>query len=116
MLPNREMEMQRLLISRATLCGLVLGFALSLAVHSAEQPLRPCDQIIHICKQAGFVEGAYKKGYGLWLDCIDPIMRGTKQPAIADKRLPEVSSELIEACRQKDPKFGEHQKAQPRQP
>ncbi len=67
---------------------------------------RPCDQIIHLCKQAGFVEGDYKKGYGLWLDCIDPIMRGTKQPAIADKPLPQISPELIEACRQKDPNFG----------
>ena len=83
-----------------------VGLALSLAAQSAEQPLRPCDQIIHLCKQAGFVEGDYKKGYGLWLDCIDPIMRGTKQPAIADKPLPEISPELIEACRQKDPNFG----------
>lgn len=82
------------------------GLALSLAAQSAEQPPRPCDQIIHLCKQAGFVEGDYKKGYGLWLDCIDPIMRGTKQPAIADKPLPEISPELIEACRQKDPNFG----------
>ena len=65
------------------------GLALSLAAQSAQQPPRPCDQIIHLCKQAGFVEGDYKKGYGLWLDCIDPIMRGTKQPAIADKPLPE---------------------------
>jgi hypothetical protein len=34
-------------------------------------------------------------------------MGQTKQPAIADKPLPEVSAELIEACKQKDPKFGE---------
>jgi hypothetical protein len=33
-------------------------------------------------------------------------MRGTKQPAIADKPLPQVSLELIEACKQKDPRFG----------
>jgi hypothetical protein len=98
--------MWRRRISPATLGTFTVGLALSLAAHTAEQPLRPCDQIIHTCKQAGFVEGDYKKGYGLWIDCIDPIMRGTKQPAIAIKPLPEVSSELIEACRQKDPKFG----------
>jgi hypothetical protein len=93
-------------ISPATLGTFIVGITLSLAAHSAEQPLRPCDQIIHLCKQAGFVEGDYRKGYGLWIDCIDPIMRGTKQPAIADKPLPEVQSELIEACKQKDPSFG----------
>jgi hypothetical protein len=92
-------------ISPATLGIFTVGLALSLAA-SAEQPLRPCDRIIHACKQAGFVEGDYKKGYGLWIDCIDPIMRGTKQPANADKPLPQVSSELIEACKQKDPNFG----------
>jgi hypothetical protein len=93
-------------ISPATLATFTVGLALSLAGQSAEQSLRPCDQIIHACKHAGFVEGDYKKGYGLWIDCIDPIMRGTKQPAIADKPLPEVSSELIQACKQKDPNFG----------
>ena len=99
--------MRHVLVSPVALGSFTVGLALSLAAQSAEQPLRPCDQIIHICKQAGFVEGDYKKGYGLWLDCIDPIMRGTKQPAIADKPLPEVSPELIEACRQKDPRFGQ---------
>ena len=94
-------------ISLTTLGAFTVGLALSLAAHSAEQPLHPCDEIIHLCKHAGFVEGDYKKGYGLWLDCIDPIMRGTKQPAIADKPLPEVSAELIEACRQKDRNFGQ---------
>jgi len=92
----------------------IVGLALSLAAQCAEQPIHPCDQIIHLCKQAGFVEGDYKKGYGLWLDCIDPIMRGTKQPAIADKPLPEITQELIEACRQKDPKFGQRRGTLPK--
>jgi hypothetical protein len=93
-------------ITPVTLGTFTVGLALSLSAQSAEQTPHPCDQIIHACKRAGFVEGDYKKGYGLWIDCIDPIMRGTKQPAIADKPLPEVSAELIEACRQKDPRFG----------
>jgi hypothetical protein len=99
--------MRHMRFSLATLGTFTVGLALSLAAQSAEQPIRPCDQIIHACKQAGFVEGDYKKGYGLWIDCIDPIMRGTKQPAIADKPLPQVAAELIEACKQKDPNFGE---------
>lgn len=101
-------------ISPATLSIFVAGLTLSLAAPSAEQEARPCDQIIHLCKRAGFVEGDYKKGYGLWLDCIDPIMRGTKQPAIADKPLPEVSPELIGACKQKDPNFGQHRAPPPK--
>ena len=98
--------MRHILISPARFGIFTLGLALAVTAKSAEQTLHPCDQIIHACKHAGFVEGDYKKGYGLWIDCIDPIMRGTKQPAIADKPLPEVSAELIEACRQKDPHFG----------
>lgn len=105
--------MRYMRISPVTLGTFTVGLMLSLTV-SAEQPQRPCDQIIHACKHAGFVEGDYKKGYGLWLDCIDPIMRGTKQPAIADKPLPEVSSELIEACRQKDPNFGQRRSPLPK--
>jgi hypothetical protein len=108
--------MRHLLISPATLGTFTVGLALSLAATAAmgEQPLHPCEQIIHVCKHAGFVEGDYKKGYGLWIDCIDPIMRGTKQPAIADKPLPPVSPELIEACKQKDPNFGERNKGAPK--
>ena len=102
--------MRHRLILPATLGTFTVGLVLALAAQSAEQ--RPCDQIIHACKQAGFVEGDYKKGYGLWIDCIDPIMRGTKQPAIADKPLPQVSPELIEACRKNDPKFGLRRKGE----
>jgi hypothetical protein len=100
--------MRHKLISPATLGTFTVGLALSLAAPAAkgEPPLRPCNQIIHLCKEAGFVGGDHKKGYGLWIDCNDPIMRGTKQPAIADKPLPQVSSELIEACKRKDPNFG----------
>jgi hypothetical protein len=46
----------------------------------------------------------------LWLRSIDPIMRGTEQPSNADKPLPPVSSELVEACKRKNPNFGEGNK------
>ena len=78
--------MRHMRISPVTLGTFTVGVALSLPAQSAEQPLRPCDQIIHACKQAGFVEGDYKKGYGLWIDCIDPIMRGAKRQKLPSSR------------------------------
>ena len=108
--------MRSIPISPAKLCTLVVGFTLSLAVQSAEPAPGPCDQIKAACKSAGFVEGDYKLGYGLWVDCIDPIMRGTGQPAKADKALPAVNPDLVAACRQKHSNFGEGKKAPPPPP
>jgi hypothetical protein len=67
----------------------------------------PCDEISSACKSAGFVQGDAKQGNGLWIDCIDPIMQGVKQPPKATKPLPSISSEVVAACKQKNPKFGE---------
>jgi hypothetical protein len=47
--------MRHRLISPATFGTFTVGVVLSWAAQSGEQ--RPCDQIIHACKQAGFVEG-----------------------------------------------------------
>ena len=99
--------MRSMPISLAKLGTLAVGFALSLAAQSAEAAPGPRDQIKATCKSAGFVEGDYKQGYGLWVDCIDPIMHGTKQPPKADKPLPSVSPQLIAACKQKHPDFGQ---------
>ena len=60
--------MQQLPISRAALCSLVLGFALPIAVQSAEQSQGPCEQIVEACTTAGFVKGDARLGYGLWRD------------------------------------------------
>jgi hypothetical protein len=109
------MDMQQLPISRAALCSLVLGFALPIAAQSAEQSQGPCEQIVEACTTAGFVKGDARLGYGLWRDCIDPIVRGTPRPPNADKPLPAVAPELVAACKQRHPNFGEHQKAQPKQ-
>jgi hypothetical protein len=99
--------------STAKLYAVMAGFVCSpLLAQSATQAPGPCEQIVAACKSAGFVEGDYKEGYGLHVDCIDPIMRGTKQPAKAVKPLPAVSPELITACKQKHPDFGEGKKAQ----
>ena len=73
----------------------------------------PCKEIKDACQKAGFVYGEAKEGYGLWVDCIDPIMRGTAQPSKAKKPLPAVSADLIKACKAKHPEFGEgHAKKQ----
>ncbi len=103
-------------ISPATLCTLVIGLTLPWAAQSAEPAPGPCEQIVAACTSAGFVKGDAKQGYGLYVDCVDPIMRGTTQPAKADKPLPPVSPALIAACKQKHPNFGEGKKAPPPPP
>ena len=108
--------MRKLLNSPAALCTLIGGFALPLAAQSAEPAPGPCEQIVAACTSAGFVKGDAKLGYGLWVDCIDPIMRGTGQPAKADKALPAVNPDLVAACRQKHPNFREGKKAPPPPP
>jgi hypothetical protein len=72
----------------------------------------PCHEIKVACEKAGFVKGEYKEGYGLWVDCIDPIMQGKAQPKNAVKALPKVSADTVSACKAKHPEFGEgHAKA-----
>jgi hypothetical protein len=108
--------MRKILSSRATLCSLIVGFGLPLTAQPAEPAPGPCEQIFQACTSAGFVKGDYKQGYGLSVDCIDPIMRGTSQPAKADKPLPAVNPEIVAACKQKHPNFGEGKKAAPPPP
>ena len=105
--------MREILSSRATLCALVAGFGLPLTAQSAEPVPGPCEQIVAACSSVGFVKGDAKEGFGLWHDCIDPIMRGTSQPPNAVKPLPAVNPELIAACKQKHPNFGEGKKGGP---
>lgn len=97
--------------SPVALCAIIIGLALPMAAQSAEPP--PCKQIKEACQSAGFVTGDAKLGYGLWADCVDPIMRGSGQPRKADKPLPVVSPEVVAACRQLNPNFGMGKKGQP---
>lgn len=71
----------------------------------------PCEQIKQACETAGFVKGQAKEGTGLWVDCIDPIMKGTAQPAKAKKALPTVDAGTVAACKAKHPNFGEGKQA-----
>lgn len=70
----------------------------------------PCKQIKEACEKAGFVKGQAKEGTGLWVDCIDPIMKGSAQPSNAKKPLPTVSADAVSACKSKHPDFGQERK------
>jgi hypothetical protein len=110
--------MRQITTSVATACTLLLGLAapLSAATPATGTPPTkegPCGQITQACKSAGFIQGDYKSGKGLWLDCIDPIVRGVAQPSTSKIPLPSVSPATVSACKQKNPKYGE-KPAQPK--
>jgi hypothetical protein len=67
----------------------------------------PCQQIVQACTGAGFVKGDWRQGYGLYRDCVDPIMHGQTSVPGGKKPLPSVSPALVTACKAKNPKFGE---------
>ena len=103
--------MHKLLTSPATLGALLIGLALPLVAQAAPPP--PCQQIAAACLNLGFIKGDARQGYGLYVDCIDPIMRGTQQPTRADRPLPVISPDVVAACRQLRPNFGEGRRPPP---
>jgi len=66
----------------------------------------PCKQVEQACKNAGFIQGDWKKGDGLWRDCVDPIMQGQASVPGATKPLPAVNANAIAECKAQHPKFG----------
>jgi hypothetical protein len=78
----------------------------SLAQLAQPVPWHPCAQITATCTQAGFVPNGAKRGLGIMLDCIRPIMIGTPQRKQATKALPQIDPQVVEACRQRNPNFG----------
>jgi hypothetical protein len=66
----------------------------------------PCKQVAQACQQAGFIKGDWKKGDGLWRDCVDPLMQGKTSAPGATKPLPAVDPNLVAACKAQHPKFG----------
>ena len=67
----------------------------------------PCGEIVATCEAAGFVRGDYKTGKGLEVDCIAPIMQGRTEPVSGRLPLPQVSPDLVAACKARRPRFGE---------
>lgn len=81
------------------------SFADSAAAPAGKAP-GPCLQIAQACKSAGFVKGDWKKGDGLWRDCVDPIVQGQTTVPGSTKPLPTVDPSVVSACKAKHPKFG----------
>ncbi len=83
---------------------------LSAALAQADNPGKapgPCKQIAQACTSAGFIKGDWKKGDGLWRDCVDPIVQGVTSVPGATKPLPSVDPSVVAACKAKHPKYGE---------
>jgi hypothetical protein len=92
-----------------TLTLAVLSLFAAVAVAQGKKgdgPPGPCKQIEQACKTAGFIKGDWKKGDGLWRDCVDPIMQGQSNVAGATKPLPSVDAKAIADCKAQHPKFG----------
>jgi hypothetical protein len=66
----------------------------------------PCKAVEQACKNAGFIQGDWKKGDGLWRDCVDPIMQGQTNVPGATKPLPTVDAKAVAQCKAEHPKFG----------
>ncbi|HTQ72691.1 MAG TPA: hypothetical protein VMI74_00255 [Burkholderiales bacterium] len=78
----------------------------ALAQKTPNEPPGPCKEIANACRNAGFIKGDWKKGDGLWRDCVDPIMQGKSTAPGATKPLPQVDPSLVSACKAKHPKYG----------
>jgi hypothetical protein len=95
--------------SNAVFCVVAAALAGPLYAQSATpKPEDPCEQIHNACIAAGYHERDANKGEGLWYDCVDPIMKGKKPTG---KKQPDVSSQVIAACRAKDPTYPSKAKA-----
>jgi hypothetical protein len=85
---------RRILVLVLVLFGLYLVFT--------GNPVRAdqaaCEQIRTACKNAGFVLGGGARD-GLLLDCYNPIVQGTTRPRMASIPLPNISPQLVSACR-----------------
>jgi hypothetical protein len=106
--------MRQVRVSVAAVCALLAGPALALAAEAPAHGQGPCEEIVAACKSAGFIEGDFRTGNGLHIDCIDPIMRGAPQPPQAKIPLPKVSPATVAACKQKHPNFGEPKPGAPK--
>ena len=58
--------------------ALVLGFATGFATAHSKRGSDPCQEIITICRNAGFIEGGWNTGNGINRHCFDPLVKKTK--------------------------------------
>jgi len=76
------------------------------SVRSAVAAANVCGQIKKACRIAGFVNDAKQGSNRLLADCVVPLMEGKPQPKSASIPLPQVSPQLVAACKQLDPNYG----------
>ena len=89
------------------LCSLVLvALSAPALADDAGKPHHACKQVADACRKAGFIKGDWKKGDGLWRDCVDPLMQGVTTVPGGTKPLPTVDAGLIAECKAHHPKFG----------
>src|ERR1700691_2022643 len=77
---------------------MLFGLYLIVISNPARADQAACEQIRTACKSAGFVLGGGARD-GLLLDCYNPIVQGTTRPKMASIPLPNVSPQLVSACR-----------------
>lgn len=73
---------------------LVTSAALAQDSTSAKGPGKdqPCLKIQQACKKAGFVKGGAKEGKGLFVNCVQPILKGKSVPGVT------MDAATIQAC------------------
>src|SRR5215470_8752531 len=98
------MTMRRILMLAISTILVVLGLPSAAAAAPRQGP---CAEISAACERAGFVQGGAKAGNGLQVDCIVPVMQGTFQRPKAGRPLPRVSAQLVAACKEENPRFGQ---------
>jgi len=79
----------------------------ALATSPVPGPNGSCKQVIDACEKASFTQVDGKNGRGLYVNCVNLIMQGEKQPAHSTINLPIVDSAVVADCKAKHPKFGE---------
>ncbi len=91
-------------MSLRLLCaGILAGMALSAwADEPSAQPTteigyHPCKEIMSACQAAGYFDGGGSEGKGLWVNCMQPIMKGTKLLDV------EMDPKIVRDCTGKAP-------------
>jgi hypothetical protein len=98
--------MRRVRILGLTFCVLIISWGAMVTTEGAPRA-RACAEIRAACQQAGFVQGGGREGDGLLIDCVRPIMQGSAQRRRASKPLPQVDPQLVTACKEENPRFGQ---------
>jgi hypothetical protein len=86
--------------------SLSLTLVSALPALAVEKGNGPCQQIRQACESAGFKKGAHREnGKGLWIDCISKLKKGEAVEGVS------VTSEQINACKERMEKRAEKRKA-----